>query len=128
MNKLQPMFVLLLGLAVIACQNPNEQSSLTGANITDGGDQAKARAFQLDGMEVEIPLSEVPDVVMQAALAAVPGITLKEAEMDSEDGGLTYDLEGVLDGVEYEIEVSPDGEVLEVEIEGDDDDDDDHDD
>ncbi|MBT8098544.1 MAG: PepSY domain-containing protein [Gammaproteobacteria bacterium] len=63
----------------------------------------------------EIPLSEVPDVVMQAALGAVDGIKFKEAEVEEEDGQTVYELEGKANGVEYEVEVSADGEVLEVE-------------
>ena len=63
----------------------------------------------------EIPLSEVPDVVMQAAMAAVEGITFKEAEVEEEDGQTVYELEGKANGVEYEVEVSADGKVLEVE-------------
>jgi len=63
----------------------------------------------------EIPLSEVPDAVMQAAMAAVEGIKIKEAEVEEEDGQTVYELEGKANGVEYEIEVSADGKVLEVE-------------
>ena len=63
----------------------------------------------------EIPLSEVPDVVMQAAMAAVDGIKFKEAEVEEEDGQTVYELEGKANGVEYEVEVSADGKVLEVE-------------
>ena len=67
--------------------------------------------------EVEVPLSEVPDVVLAAAREARPGIELTEAELETEDGVQVYELEGELDGVEYEIEVSPSGEVLEIEAE-----------
>lgn len=63
----------------------------------------------------EIPLSEVPDVVMQAALGAVEGIKFKEAEVEEEDGQTVYELEGKANGVKYEVEVSADGTVLEVE-------------
>ena len=63
----------------------------------------------------EIPLSEVPDIVMQAAMGAVEGIKFKEAEVEEEDGQTVYELEGKANGVEYEVEVSADGKVLEVE-------------
>ena len=63
----------------------------------------------------EIPLSDVPDVVMQAAMAAVEGIKFKEAEVEEEDGQTVYELEGKANGIEYEVEVSADGKVLEVE-------------
>ena len=67
------------------------------------------------GDEVEIPLTDVPEVVLAAALDAMPGIELTEAEFEMERGQRIYELEGRLDGVEYEIEVSSAGEVIEVE-------------
>ncbi|UCC97878.1 MAG: PepSY domain-containing protein [Phycisphaerales bacterium] len=67
--------------------------------------------------EKEIPLAQVPDAVVTAAKGAVDGITLKEAEIEDEDGQTVYILEGVANGQEYEIEVSAEGKVLEVEQE-----------
>ena len=63
----------------------------------------------------EIDLSEVPTAAMEAAMAAVEGIRITEAEVEVEDGQTVYELEGKANGVEYEIEVSADGKVLEVE-------------
>ena len=77
--------------------------------------------------EQEIPLSEVPAEAVEAAQAAVPGITLTGASVEEEDGQTIYDLEGTADGTEYGIEVTADGKVLEVEEEGDDADDDEDD-
>ena len=76
--------------------------------------------------EKEIPLSEVPQAALTAAEGAVEGITLTEAETEEEDGQTVYILEGAAAGKEYEIEVTADGKVLEVEEEtGDDAEDDD---
>jgi uncharacterized membrane protein YkoI len=76
----------------------------------------------LAGEEVEIPLEEVPAIVLEAAKEAVPGIVITEAEYEIEDGERIYELEGTLGDKEYEIEVSEQGKVLEVEKEGDDED------
>ena len=65
--------------------------------------------------EEEVPLSEVPQVVLDAAQQAVPGITLTEAELERTENGPVYEIEGEVDGQEYEIEVTAAGEVLEVE-------------
>ncbi len=65
--------------------------------------------------EIEIPMNEVPELVLAAALDAMPGIKLSEAEYEMENGQQVYELEGELNGVEYEIEVSSTGEVLEIE-------------
>ena len=66
--------------------------------------------------EKEIPLSDVPVVAVDAARQAVENITLTEAEVEKE-GRTVYVLEGEADGKEYEIEVTADGKVLDVEQE-----------
>ena len=75
--------------------------------------------------EKEIALSQVPREAVAAAQRAVEGITLTEAEVEEEDGRTVYVLEGMANGTEYEIEVTADGKVLEVEQEAEDDDDND---
>jgi len=66
--------------------------------------------------EEEIPLSEVPAPVMTAAQGAVEGFVPEEAEVETEKGQMVYELEGqAADGKEYEIEISVDGKVLEIE-------------
>ncbi len=71
--------------------------------------------------EKEIPLSQVPKEAVAAAQSAVEGITLTEAEVEEEKGQTVYELEGMANGIEYEIEVTADGKVLEVEQEIEDD-------
>ena len=86
-----------------------------GAEDDDDGDEN----------EEEVPLSDVPEAVMTAAKAAVPGSVFEEAEREVEDGVTVYCLEGEAGGVEYEVEVSADGTVLETEVDDEDGDDDD---
>ena len=66
--------------------------------------------------EVEIPVSAVPDKVLSAVNKELPGIVITEAEIES-NAELRYELEGKLDGKEYEIEIYPDGSIIEVELE-----------
>jgi hypothetical protein len=65
--------------------------------------------------EKDVPLSDVPAEALKAAQGAVDGITITEAEMEKEDGKTVYVFEGQASGKEYEIEVTPEGKVLEVE-------------
>jgi hypothetical protein len=65
--------------------------------------------------EKDVPLSDVPAEALKAAQGAVDGITITEAEMEKEDGKTLYTFEGQAEGKEYEIEVTPEGKVLEVE-------------
>ena len=78
-----------------------------------------------NGHSKEIALSEVPAVVVEAATKAVPGFEASAAEVEREWGRRIYELKGVssVDGIHYEIEISKEGEVLEIEKGGDDDDD-----
>ena len=66
--------------------------------------------------EVDIPVSAVPDKVLSAVNKELPGIEITEAEIES-NTELRYELEGKLDGKEYEIEINPDGIIIEVELE-----------
>lgn len=86
-----------------------------------GGEDAADDMDDDDEFEEEIPLGEVPDLVLDAAKAAVPGIVFEEAEREVEDGVTVYSLEGEAGGVEYEVEVTADGAVNEIETEADDD-------
>ena len=71
----------------------------------------------------EVPLAQVPQVVKDAAAKAVAGVVLEEAERETEDGRVVYELEGKAGDQEYAIEITADGEVLEVEVEEEDEDD-----
>jgi uncharacterized membrane protein YkoI len=75
----------------------------------------------VDEMEEAIPLDQLPAHIVDAALAAVPGIELTEAEIEREGDARIYEVEGVLDGVEYEIEIDDAGVVLEIETDENDD-------
>ena len=66
--------------------------------------------------EVDIPVSAVPDKVLSAVNKELPGIEITEAEIES-NAELRYELEGTLDGKEYEIEIHPDGNIIEIEQE-----------
>lgn len=99
---------LLLGLIGFSCQN------------LDRSDPSAAGEAE-DEVEQELPLSEVPQAVKDAALAAVPGLVMSEAETELQGGVRTYCIEGEVDGKEYEIEISADGKVLEIETEDDED-------
>ncbi len=82
----------------------------------------------------EIPLSEVPKRVIDAAREAIAEFEFLKAEREWEWGRIVFELSGVsaADGVFYEVEVSRRGKILEIEkgesVDDDDYDDDDDDD
>ena len=65
--------------------------------------------------ERDIDLNDVPQAAMAAAQAAVQGIEFTSAETEVEKGVTVYSLEGVAGAQEYEVEVTAEGKVLEVE-------------
>ena len=80
------------------------------------------------GSEEEIAPENLPEVVKET-LALFEGATVVEAEVEKEDGKVTYEVEIVLDGQRIELEFNEKGKITEVEFKGkghhDDDDDDD---
>ena len=68
-----------------------------------------------DGKDIE--LSGVPAKVKAAVGKKVPGIKLTEAEIKGKGPAVVYELEGRLNGYDYEIKVTKDGKVLKVEKE-----------
>lgn len=76
-----------------------------------------------DGQPVAV--SELPANVVAAATAAVPGLLIEEAALETEDGVTFYDIEGEVGEKDYELEITPAGKVLDVEEDHDGDDEDD---
>lgn len=68
-----------------------------------------------DEFEESVPLAELPQVVLDAVEAAVPGLDLTSAELEMEAGKTAYCIHGTLDDQPLEVEVAPDGTLLEIE-------------
>jgi len=70
-----------------------------------------------DDNERKIPLSEVPSNIINIVQNTLPGIALKEAKIEVEDGVNVYDLEGkLINGDEYEIEITESGTIIKIEL------------
>ena len=65
----------------------------------------------------EIALDKIPAKVKAAALKAVKGLVITEAEVEKKKGVLVYEIEGTANGKSYEIKIKADGTVIEVEEE-----------
>ena len=77
-----------------------------------------------DDQEEAVALTSVPTAVLEAAKEALPDGKIVKVEKEVEDGEVIYEVEMV---VEYEIAVTVEGEVKEVEIEDDEEDEEDDD-
>ena len=68
--------------------------------------------------DVDIPLSEVPDNIITIVQNTLPGISLTEAEKEVNKDVVIYELEGkLINGKEYEIEITESGTILKIELE-----------
>ena len=122
MRKLTMVLGVSIGLVATAGCGPTVRGESLDADVPTA---AAIDAADWDGSEQVIPLKRVPVNVLAAAQGAVDGIMLSRAERERERSGIVYDIVGMVNGHAYEIEVTADGHVLEIEDEDDDDDDDD---
>jgi uncharacterized membrane protein YkoI len=74
-------------------------------------------------IEKEMDLKQLPKKV-QKTVALFVDAELEKAEQVQEDGAVTYEVILEIDEEEFELELSKDGKILEMESEDDDDDDD----
>ena len=84
-------------------------------NATIGCALLVAGATAVGDNETPVPLDDVPAAALNAAKDAVPGIQLTSAELETERGQAIYELEGSVGDSTWEVEVTPAGEVLEIE-------------
>ena len=73
--------------------------------------------------EQEIAISELPAIITTAIQDTLPGFEIAEAEIETKDKKITYEVEGIYQDQQYEIEISPDGKIIEIEEEDSDSDD-----
>ena len=83
---------------------PNQAALSADDDEEDEGDEEEA-----------VALDKVPAAAKQAALAAVPGLVLQTAELETEHGVQHYCLSGTANGESVEVEVTADGKVGEIE-------------
>jgi uncharacterized membrane protein YkoI len=108
-------------MATRASLNPREQMLLSAArlsqidlpitDVTDATDAAETAD------EEAVAIDALPQIVVDAVNQALPNSTIVEAEAETEGGQIVYEVEVLVDGQEFEVKVSEDGTVLEVEEE-----------
>jgi hypothetical protein len=67
--------------------------------------------------EKKIPLDQVPKVVSDAVKARFPGATLVSAETETEEGKTSYEIALKHNDQKYEVIVTPEGKITEIEKE-----------
>lgn len=85
-------------------------SAMGGCGVTAPKQQGSAKPAS-----VKIPLTAVPDAVLASVDAHVPGIYLHTAHLNHKGTKEIYELEGLAHSADYEISVTPDGHILEID-------------
>lgn len=62
-----------------------------------------------------IPISELPKPVVEALQARFPKAELLKAERETKRGRICFEVKLRHDGKRYEVDVSPEGKVLDVD-------------
>lgn len=70
---------------------------------------------QASGDSSKLKVSEVPEVVLQAAQDALPDFSIKEAEHKTRNGATIYELEGYADNKKYELKIDATGKIIKME-------------
>lgn len=96
---------ILAAAGLASCGQPGAGNDLNGAN----GQAPESNRVAASG-KVEVALADVPAPVLAAARAARPGFVPAEAESETRDGRLYYDIEGRMpDGAEIEFDIVEQG-------------------
>jgi hypothetical protein len=90
----------------------------------DACDEDEDDADDDDNAE-EIDVADLPQAVVDAVKAALPGATIEEAERETDDGVVIYEVVVEQDGTSYELRIDDKGTVLSQEEVADDEEDDD---
>jgi len=64
---------------------------------------------------METDLSDLPEIVLAAAEGAKEDIVITGYRQENELGQLIYEVQGLVDEMCYEIEVTENGQVLDIE-------------
>lgn len=98
MKRIAPVLPLILLAAISGCS--------TSAKKTSGSDKPQIN---------KIPLTAVPDAALAAAEEHVPGIYLHTAYLNHHGTNNVYELKGLSHYTDYNIYVTPDGHILDID-------------
>ena len=74
------------------------------------GEKAAQEEVESVTEEIDIPVDELPDSIIEAVAEAVPGGEISEAELEKEDGETVYEVTVEKDGKKIEVEEDESGE------------------
>lgn len=91
--------------------------TLLGTEVDDEDEDEDA-----DDGDVQVALDDLPAAVRATLLKEAPNGEIKDLEMETEDGRTQYAADVVIDGQVFDIEIAPDGTLLQKQVDDEDDD------
>lgn len=85
-------------------------SAMSGCSVPASKPESRPKAAS-----TKIPLTAVPDAVLASVDAHVPGIYIHTAHLYHKGTKDIYELEGLSQSADYEITVTPDGHILDID-------------
>ena len=98
--------------------------TLLGTEVDDEADDDDDEDEDEEEQDVLMSLEELPEAVRATLLKEAPNAEIKELEKETEDGRTQYAADVVIDGQLFDIEIAPDGTLLQKEVEDENEDDD----
>jgi uncharacterized membrane protein YkoI len=92
------------------------------ADDEEGDDEADDEEEEADESETQVAPADLPAAVSKTLNDAAPGATIKGMELETENGRPQYAIDAVIDGQTYDIEIAPDGTLLQKKLENEEDD------
>ncbi len=83
--------------------------------LTSVGFGRAAAGEKKEQKEEKVAVKDLPEAVVKAIQDRFPGATILEAEKETENGQVVYEVDIKHDGTEYEVEVTEAGKIVEVE-------------
>jgi len=111
-------------LAVLRARLDRTESQLsTNATATPDAESMRGivndiirDAFLRNRGRAKLGVHEIPETIVQAVNALVPGIALRRAELREKDDRKYYDIEGRFADRDYDFRIGVDGKVIEAEL------------
>lgn len=98
-----------LAIGLVSCGQPAANGNGPAANGQADASAPASNRVAASG-KVDVSLAQVPVEVLAAATAVRPGFVAAEAETETRDGRLYYDIEGRMpDGAEIEFDIMQEG-------------------
>ncbi len=110
--------------------DPSESVDSDGDGVGDNSDEYPEDSSKYEteiseqeiDFEGDILVENIPDSVSNVVFREVPGGMITEAEVEREDGMTVYEITIVKDDTEYELEISSEGILIEIESDKEEDD------